>query len=328
MDVTARQFEDLIGAYALDACEPDEVAALDAYVEEHPEIAAEVERLREAAAALGAAGAVRPPVGLRDRMLQVAGERVSAVSARDALQAETERFDALLGTLADGDLDAATHNGLSVRDLVSHVEAIDRAFVGEADRTRYQLIGAAEVAQITAETLPEHAGESFAETVTRFRRTRADLVGLADRVAPEKRLAGYTRDDTLVIRAFETWTHHDDIREALGREETLPAPAVIRAMTELSIRSLPLAMAVRGTAQSHRIARLVLTGAGGGEWTFACAPGEAAGGAPDVVIRASVVDWCRRVADRIEPDAMPIEVDGDAELAHDVVRAANAFAGL
>ncbi len=328
MDVTARQFEDLIGAYALDACEPDEVAALDAYVDEHPEIAAEVERLREAAAALGAAGAVRPPVGLRDRMLHVAGERVSAVSARDALQAETERFDALLGTLADGDLDAATHNGLSVRDLVSHVEAIDRAFVGEADRTRYQLIGAAEVAQITAETLPEHAGESFAETVTRFRRTRAYLVGLADRVAPEKRLAGYTRDDTLVIRAFETWTHHDDIREALGREETLPAPAVIRAMTELSIRSLPLAMAVRGTAHSHRIARLVLTGAGGGEWTFACAPGEAAGGAPDVVIRVSVVDWCRRVADRIEPDAMPIEVDGDAELAHDVVRAANAFAGL
>src|SRR5207342_505008 len=58
MDLTARHFEDLIGAYALDACEPDEVAALDAYVDSHPEIAAEVERLREAAAALGAAGAV------------------------------------------------------------------------------------------------------------------------------------------------------------------------------------------------------------------------------------------------------------------------------
>ena len=112
------------------------------------------------------------------------------------------------------------------------------------------------------------------------------------------------------------------------REEALAAPAVIRAMAELSIRSLPLAMAVRGTAQPHRIARLVLTGAGGGEWTFACGPGEPENGAADVVIRASVVDWCRRFADRLEPDAVPIEVDGDAELAKDLVRAANAFAGL
>ncbi len=330
MDLTARQFEDLIGAYALDACEPDEVAALDAYVDGHPEIAAEVERLREAAAALGAAGAVRPPVGLRDRLLHVAGERVSAVSAQEALQAETDRFHALLATLADGDLDAVTHNGLSVRDLVSHVEAIDRAFVAEteADRTRYRLIGPDEVAEITAETLPAHAGESFAETVTRFRRTRADLGGLADRVPPEKRVAGYGRDDSLVIRAFETWTHHDDIRQALGRDETLPAPAVMRAMAELSVRSLPLAMAVRGTGQPHRTARLVLTGAGGGEWTFACGPGEPASGAADVVIRASVVDWCRRFADRLEPGAVPIEVDGDTALAKELVSAANAFAGL
>ena len=53
MDLTPEAFEDLIGAYALDACEPDEVAAIDAYVAAHPEAAAEVERLREAAAALG-----------------------------------------------------------------------------------------------------------------------------------------------------------------------------------------------------------------------------------------------------------------------------------
>ena len=327
MDLTAKQFEDLIGAYALDACEPDEVASLDAYVDGHPEIAAEVEQLREAAAALGAAGAVRPPVGLRDRLLHVAGERVSPVSAQEALQAETDRFDALLGTLDEGELDLATHNGLSVRDLVSHVEAIDRAFVGEVSATP-TLIGAAEVAEITAETLPEHAGEPFAETVTRFRRTRADLVGLADTVPPDRRVAGYGRDDSLVIRAFETWTHHDDIRQALGREESLPAPAVMRAMAELSVRSMPLAMAVRGTAHPHRIARLVLTGAGGGEWTFACGPGEPAAGVADVVIRASVVDWCRRFADRLEPDAVPIEVDGDAELAKELVSAANAFAGL
>ena len=35
-----------------------------------------------------------------------------------------------------------------------------------------------EVATITADALPAYAGEDFAETVTRFRRTRADLVAL------------------------------------------------------------------------------------------------------------------------------------------------------
>ena len=72
----------------------------------------------------------------------------------------------------------------------------------------------------------------------------------------------------------------------------------------------------------------VQVGAGGGEWTFACGPGEPAGGVADVVIRASVVDWCRRFADRLEPDVVPAEVEGDAELAKELVSAANAFAGL
>jgi uncharacterized protein (TIGR03083 family) len=328
MDLTAKQFEDLIGAYALDACEPDEVTALDAYVDGHPEVMTEVERLREAAAALGSAGALRPPVELRDRLLHVAGERVTPVSPQEALQAETNRFDGLLDTLEEGEFDTVTHNGLSVRDLVSHVEAIDRAFVAEADATTYAFIGATEVEEITATTLPEHAGEAFAQTVTRFRRTRADLIGLADRVPREQHLAGYRRDDTLVIRAFETWTHHDDISHALGREETLPAPAVMRAMAELSVRSLPLAMAWKGIAQPDRTARLVLTGPGGGEWTTACGPGQTPGGVADVVIKASVVDWCRRFADRLEPDAVPMEVDGDADLARELVGAANAFAGL
>jgi hypothetical protein len=40
------------------------------------------------------------------------------------------------------------------------------------------------------------------------------------------------------------------------------------------------------------------------------------------------VDWCRRFADRLDPDVVPIEVDGDAELAKELVRAADAFAGL
>jgi hypothetical protein len=48
----------------------------------------------------------------------------------------------------------------------------------------------------------------------------------------------------------------------------------------------------------------------------------------DVVIKTSVVDWCRRFADRVEPDDLDIEFDGDEQLGRELVAAANVFAGL
>jgi uncharacterized protein (TIGR03083 family) len=328
MDLTAEQFEDLIGAYALDACEPDELAAVERYAAANAGAAAEVERLREVAAGLGAAGASRPPVALRDRLLRSAAERVRPLSAQEALQDETDRFNALLDTITDADLDAPTENGLSVRQLVQHVEAIDRAFVAAAADSSVGFIGADEVAQITAADLPERVDETFAESVTRFRRTRAQLVGLSDRMPADQRVAAYERDDVLVIRVFETWTHHDDIRKALGRENSAPAPAVMRTMSELAMKSTPYALAVRGVARPGRTARIVLTGIGGGEFDVPCAPGEQPAAEADVVIRASALDWCRRFADRVTIADVQYDVDGDAEMARDLVESANAFAGL
>ena len=328
MDVTGKEFEDMIGAYALDACEPDEVLALDEYVAAHPDVAAEVERLRDAAAALGAIGGLQPPTDLRTRLLATASERVTALTAPEALEAETERFDAVLAAITGADLDTVTENGLTVHELIAHIEAVDRAFVDEATAPKYGFIGAAEMAPITEAGAAHHRGESFAETVARFRRTRADLVALGASLPADKRLGGYRRDDTLIIRAFETWTHHDDICRVLGRGEELPAPGVMRSIAELAMQSLPLAMAVQGTPHSDRTARMVLTGPGGGEWTIACGPGEPSATQVDVVVTASIVDFCRRFADRLAPDEVAVTVEGDADLARELVTVANAFAGL
>jgi uncharacterized protein (TIGR03083 family) len=328
MDLTPEAFEDLVGAYALDACEPDEVAAMERYVAAHREAADEVERLREVAAGVGAAGASRPPVALRERLLHTATDRVLPLAPDIALQRETDRFDSFLSTVEEGDLETPTENGLTVRELVQHVEAIDRAFVEAAADPAHAHIGPDEVEVITASDLAGRVGEPFAETVTRFRRTRGRLAGLREQLPADQRVAGYSRDDTLVIRAFETWTHHDDVRRALGRDAALPDAEVMRTMAELAMKSLPLALAVRGSARSGRTARLVLDGAGGGEWTIACAPGESPSPRADVVVRASVVDWCRRFADRIAPEEIVVSVEGDTELASDLVSAANAFAGL
>jgi hypothetical protein len=72
----------------------------------------------------------------------------------------------------------------------------------------------------------------------------------------------------------------------------------------------------------------VLSGPGGGDWTIACSASEAAGTVPDVVLRAPVIDFCRRFADRIAVDDVPFVAEGDAELGKALVEAAPAFAGL
>jgi uncharacterized protein (TIGR03083 family) len=328
VDLTPEQFEDLVGAYALDACEPDEVDAMERYVARHRDSAAEVERLREVAAGIGAAGASSPPGTLRERLLHAADDRVLPLDADTALQRETDRFDAFLDTVVEHDLAVRTHNGLTVHELVQHLEAIDRAFVDAAHDPTAAYIGPREVEAVTARDLSERAGEPFAQTITRFRSTRGQLVRLREQLPADRHVAGYERDDTLVIRAFETWTHHDDLRRALARDATLPDAEVLRTMAELAMKALPLALAATDAARPGRTARIVLDGAGGGEWIVPCAPGESPSPNPDVVVRASVVDWCRRFADRIEPDDMSVTFDGDAGLGRDLVAAANAFAGL
>ena len=236
MDVTRNEFQDLVGAYALDACDAEEAAAIDSYIAEHADAAAEAERLRDVAAWLGAVGALNPPGGLRDRLLAVAAERFDPVSPVVALRRETERFDALLDTIEPADVDVITYNGLSVRDLVAHVAIVDEAFVGEyAGGPNWSYVGADQVTEMTAAQLPDTAAWSFEQIRERFNRARAALVSLDEKLPATAKLAGYSLESALVIRAFETWTHCGDIASALGRAELPVDPPVLRAMAELAV---------------------------------------------------------------------------------------------
>ena len=103
MDVTRYEFQDLVGAYVLDAVDPEEVAAIDVFIAEHADAAAEAERLRDAAAWLGAAGALTRPLALRDRLLAL---RPALIRCRRSTRSrETARFEALLDSLSPSDLD-------------------------------------------------------------------------------------------------------------------------------------------------------------------------------------------------------------------------------
>ena len=282
MDVTRNEFQDLVGAYALDACEPEEAAAIDAFIAENADAAAEAERLRDAAAWLGAVGALNPPVALRDRLLAAAAEHVDPLPPVDALRRETDRFESLLDSLEPADLEVETFNGLSVRDLVAHVAIVDEAFVGEAGcasrdgRHTWSFIGADAVAQMTEAELPDIADWSFEQIRDRWRRARR--AGRSRRAAAGRReLGGYSLKSVLVIRAFETWTHHHDIATVLGRVEGPGRAPVMRTMAELAVQTLPIALAAKGYEYPGRTARVVMSGAGGGDWTIACTASETAG---------------------------------------------------
>jgi len=327
MDVTRSEFEDLVGAYALDACDAEEARAIDAYIAQHADAAAEAERLRGAAAWLGAAGALHPPVSLRDRLLAVAAERVEPVAPVEALLRETARFEALLDTVTDPDLDTVTFNGLSVRDLVAHVAIVDEDFVAAAHADSAVFIGAERVLAVTEAHLPETAGQPFREIRERLRRARASLVALDGDLPATARVGGYSLSSVLVIRAFETWTHCGDIAASLGRDIAPAEGPVLRTMAELAVQTLPLALGAKGYAFPGRTARVVVSGAGGGDWTIACG-GEPAGASPDVILRVPIFEFCQRFAERVGVDDVPFEIEGDVELGRALLDAAPAFAGL
>jgi uncharacterized protein (TIGR03083 family) len=329
MDVTRSEFQDLVGAYALDACEPEEATAIDAYIAANADAAAEAERLRDAAAWLGAAGALNPPASLRDRLLAVATERVEGLPPVEALRRETERFVTLLDSLEEQDLDAVTFNGLTVRELVAHVAIIDEAFVaGAGDESNNVVVAADLVEALTAAELAKVADWSFEQICARFYTARRALVELDDLLTPEDRVGGYALGSALVIRAFETWTHHDDIAAATGAAVAEIEGPVLRTMSELAIQTLPVAMAAKGYAYPGSTARIVMTGPGGGDWTIAVTPHEAVAPVPHVVLRVPAIEFCRRFADRLAVDEVPVEIDGNAELARALVDSAPAFAGL
>jgi len=81
MQMNEAQFEDLLPLYVLDALEPDELAAMEAYFAEHPEAQAEVADARQVAALLAwTPPQYDPPGSLRARVLNWVQERHPAAA--------------------------------------------------------------------------------------------------------------------------------------------------------------------------------------------------------------------------------------------------------
>lgn len=331
-----RELDELLGAYVLDACDPDEVEAVEAYLARSAAAAAEVARLRDAAAWVGATEALAAPPTLRDSVFAAARARRGAGQAADPVLElyleEAARFDGLVDGLDDA-ADRPTFNGLSVRELVIHLAAQESMVaaalgapidgVGDIEDSDIERRTATFVARFHDRPLDD-ARTVWARAVAAVRRWAIETTG----AAPVVRCFGLDmpREALLINRAFETWIHGDDLRRALGRSLRPPAPTNLQIMAGFSMRTMPTALRIAGRERAGRAARIVLTGDGGGDWLVPLGGGDAT--TPDVVVTTDVVDWCLLVGERITPAELDATVEGDAALADDLFAAAPAFATL
>ena len=271
------------------------------------------------------------PPGLRERVLAAslrvrgAGRPVpdaAQISPVEAFSRTASAFYTVLCFLDDDDWRTPVLRGLDVQGLVGHLigveEDMHRALAGDPD------VADAEHVESTDAAALGQAGRRPAQTRADWRRAvdrTLDLVRPADarsRVAVHGLRLPVTA--LLVVRAFELWTHENDIRQAVGWAPSVPDPSTLRLMTDLAARLLPHAAAALPEPVE---VRLVLTGPGGGTWdvTMGSAPAAAT-----VAIVADAVGFCRLAANRLTPDDLDVNVTGDPARAAAVLAAATTLA--
>jgi uncharacterized protein (TIGR03083 family) len=330
--LTEAEVEELIGAYALDACDADEAAAVEAVLARRPDLALEAERLARVAVWLGATEASEPPAHLRDDVLGAARARRHgpADPVVDVYVSLSERFEHALDGLPDDALDVVTPNGLTTHDLVVHMAAQESLLAQNLGVPTIDDLHDEEIVSRTHALLPRFADRDLDDAVALWRDSvdanRQWAVDNPDRTAIWRGL-GMSRDDTLLVRSFEAWIHTDDLRTAAGLPPAPPEARHLSLMSDLAGRILPLALAVAGRTHDGKTVRLVLTGDGGGDWLAPMGAGDAAPVA-DVTVTADVVEWCRLVGDRVAPSELRVTIDGDEALGRDVLAAAPALATL
>jgi len=276
------------------------------------------------------------PEGLRTRVLAAswrarpAGRPVPDVPEISPVEAFGRAVDALYGMLCaldDADWRRPVLRGLDVQHLIGHLTGVEEDMrrclsgdpaVAEADHVgSTQPWATRQAGQPPASTRAEWRGA--ADRALALAREQADLhaeVALHGMRLPLGAL--------LIVRAFELWTHDNDIRQAAGLPPAVPDASTLRLMTGLAAQLLPYGAARAGLREPTKV-HLVLTGPGGGTWDVVI--GDADQPEPATVgIVTGAVGFCRLVANRAAPAELDLHITGDAGRAAGVLAAASTLA--
>lgn len=275
------------------------------------------------------------PAALRGKVLaaaqqaRAAGHTVPPVPVISPAEAFSRAADALYGllcVLTETDWRRPVLRDLDVQGLVGHLIGVDedthRCLTGDpavADADHVESTQPAALRQ--AGRAPAGTRAEWRQAADRTFRLASDAGDLTEVVAMHgMRLPGCA---LLVVRAFELWTHENDIRRACGIAASQPDASTLRLMTRLAARLLPHGAVLAQLPGSVKV-RLVLTGAGGGTWDVPL--GEQPEQAAAVGIVTDAVSFCRLVANRLTPGDLDLHVTGDAGQAAGVLAAAAALA--
>ena len=330
MGLNRDDVDDLLAAWALDAIDADERAAVDEVLAADPERARVARTLQHTVAALGDVVAESPPPETRMNVL-----RAAAARGRDALdptpalllfERQVASMTELLVELDDDEwqMPVAPY-AWSVHGLMAHLLVIERYMAGlvglAAPRSRApSTITSRWVPRLIAAELAGSFRRTFAAWKTQATDTIATIRSRPEALDDRVVFHGWpvSVETMLVARAFEVWTHADDVRRATGRALQTPPPRDLRAMSMFSVATLPLlvpAELVKGPA------RIVLTGPGGGTFDL-----DGPGSERTVTLVADVIDYCRTAARRIDIDALPAVIEGDRDQAEALLTAARVLA--
>jgi uncharacterized protein (TIGR03083 family) len=275
------------------------------------------------------------PAGLRARVLDAssrarpAGRTVPAVPDISPAEAFSRAADALsltLGALGAGDWGRPAIRDLDVQGLVGHLTGVEsdlrRCLSGDPEA------GAADHVKSTQPAADRQAGRQPAQTIAEWRQAVDETLALVATVGLDESVTLYgvrlPVGALLVVRAFELWTHENDIRRACGLPATAPDAPTLALMTRLAASLLPLVMA-HAVPGRRTTLHLVLTGAGGGTWDVAAGE-ESLPGPERLAIVADAVEFCRLVANRARPAELDLHITGDHGTATGILTAATALA--
>jgi uncharacterized protein (TIGR03083 family) len=274
------------------------------------------------------------PAGLRERVLQAsqtaraAGTSVPDVpeiSASEAFSRSVDAFYGVLCALSEDDWQRPVLRELTVQGLVGHLIGVEydvhRALSGDVT------VADIEHVESTQAEADRQAGRVPEATRSQWRAAVERTIELVARFDPDSEVAIHRLQlsvgPLLLVRAFELWTHENDIRSATVLPPSVPDPPTLQLMTNLAARALPVGADRIGLTTPARV-RLVLTGIGGGTWdvTLNNAPSDG----PPVRIIANTVDFCRLVANRAVPSELDLHISGDLDQATDILAAFSALA--
>lgn len=224
--------------------------------------------------------------------------------------------------------------GWSVKDNVAHIAGEESLLLGEPepehelppglDHLRHELARAIEVLVDVRRPLPgdEVLREFRSVTARRLAELRTyDEAGLDEEVDFAGRLR--PRRDQLGIRAFDCWTHEQDIRRALGHPGGIPSPGasiafdrLLRSLTQLP-SDVPAAAGRSMVVETTGPLPLVATVRFGDDRTYTSGEQPA-----DVRVTTDAETFLRLTTGRVPYDAVASRVTlaGDVDLGVELLR--------